>query len=104
MDVRVDSLLLRSNRGCHLSALSPKTEKELSAGQGHGMVVEQSQAWKVKSRLTLKECPDTEQSYVRVQMSGGHLWELEKKCSHFGAPGKSRKGGCEWPDTRHIDL
>lgn len=59
--MRVDSLLLRSNRGCHLSALSPKTEKELSAGQGHGMGVDQSHAGKVKSRLTLKECPDPEQ-------------------------------------------
>lgn len=102
--MQVDSLLLRSNRGCHLSALSPKTEKELLAGQGHGMRVDQSHAGKVKSRLTLKECPDPEQSYVRGQMRGGHLWALEKKCSHFGAPGTSRKGGCERPNTQHIDL
>lgn len=78
MNVCVDSLLLRGNKGCHLSALSPKAEKELLAGQGHKHGSGPESSWESKE-LTLKD-PDPKQSNVRGQMRGGqlsHLWALE---------------------------
>lgn len=78
MNVCVDFLFFRGNKGCYFSVFFFKVEKEFLVGQGYKYGSGLELFWESKE-LILKDL-DSKQSNVRGQMRGGQLsyfWVLE---------------------------